>query len=893
MPKWHDQRELAVSAEAAKSKPALTAERWQEIKDLLAKAIQLPAGDRAAYLDSVCQGDTVLRAELESLVAAHEIADQGHFEQSVLPTDLREDVSFSTARISDLTGKRVGAYCIEAEIGHGGMGKVYRARRADDRFSKEVAIKFLDSGARSERSLQLFRHEREILATLEHPNIARLLDAGESEEGHPYFVMEYVDGESIDRYCDRHRLTIEQRLSLFLKVCSAVHYAHQNLIIHRDIKPDNIAVTHSGEPKLLDFGVAKITDANPNARTLTAWRALTPAYASPEQLLGKPLNVATDIYSLGLVLYELLTGRYPYGDRQSAFELQHAILEEDPEQPSVAIFRPRLDEQESSTAEEIGEARQLTPEKLCSVLRRDLESILLKAARKEPAERYASVERFAEDIEHYLHGLPVLARQGTLSYRLRKFVARNRVPVATGALAFLFLILGVALVLREAHIARVQQTRAERRFNDVRKLANSLIFEIHDSILQIPGATSARRLIVQRAQEYLDGLAKESASDPSLLRELAAAYTRLGDVLGNGQNANAGDIEGALKNYHKAVELLEKLNTTNPNNRELRRELAEGYITLCLPLYDAGLATAKQRNEYDSKALRILEPLAASAPQDIAIQRDLARAYDLGASNAVAVSPDQALELYRRSLAIYERLAQLGGNNKRAHSDLAFAHKHVAAMLEKKNQPQQALEHERVALGIEEALLAQDPQNVIFRYGVTYTYNDTGWALAQLGQIDAALGYYRKSQVIRSALAAADPQDARTRAGLAYVYQCIAGLLERKKDFPQAFQARKQELEIRQALAAADHANGRLQAGLTESQANFGKAYEEIAFRSVTVEKRRLLCSQAASWLAKSLPLLEQRKASGEFDASYEPFFAAWRQALARCQVVLNGPTDK
>jgi non-specific serine/threonine protein kinase/serine/threonine-protein kinase len=880
-------RELAVHAEPAKPQPELTPEQWHKIKDLLATVIQLPPQERPAYLDKACAGDAALRAELESLIAAHEVAQEGHFERP-LSTSLGDRSDSDLGQSSKFVGKDFGAYRIEAEIGRGGMGKVYRARRADDRFSKKVAIKLLDGTALSQRSLRLFRHEREILANLDHPNIARLLDAGENEDGVPYFVMEYVDGQPIDVYCDTHRLTVEQRLLLFLKVCSAVHYAHQNLVIHRDIKPANILVTENGEPKLLDFGIAMIDDANANTRTLTAWRMLTPAYASPEQILGRPLNIATDVYSLGLVLYELLTGRYAYGERQSALELQRAILEEDPQRPSAVIFRRPTETNECPTAEKISDARRLTPQKLRCALLGDLESIVLKAVRKEPTERYVSVERFMEDIESYLHALPVRARQGTMTYRFRKFVLRNRTVVIAGGLIGVLLIAGIVLIWREARIARMQQARAERRFNDVRKLANSLMFEVHDSIRDLAGATSARKLVIQRAQEYLDGLAQESKADPILLRESAAAYARLASVQGNLRDANVGDTSGAVQNYRKAAELLEADVILEPVNWQARLELAQAYLNLGVGLGRAGDQDGLKQTT--QKALGILELLPASNSYDERTQALLGEAY----SQAGFISPEdvsKALKYHGKALGIYEKLATLDPKNESYQTQLSFCHKRVGANLIVDNQLQAALEHERAALEIDEALMARHPDSVRTRYNITFTYSDTGYILGRQGHFDAAINYYRKALQIRAALAAADSQDTKAKAGLARTQTYIADLLRQKGDFAGAIDLYKQGLVLREALSEKDPENEPLRFEIAESKSGLGDVYAEMALRAgVGSAKKIKYCRESETWNRRALPMWLQMKSEGKLDPVGIQYFAKIVQNIENCSSITARP---
>jgi serine/threonine protein kinase len=307
-------------------------DRWQRVKQVLDQALALDS-ERSAFLDGACDGDSDLRREVESLLSAHEQAGTEFLKNPAI--DLGVDFPPVPTRV----GRRIGSYDILEEIGHGGMGEVYRAGRADGQYKKEVAIKLVRGGYDTASVLERFRHERQILASLDHPNIARLLDGGTTEEGVPYLVMELIEGTPIDRYCDAQGLSVTDRLKLFLQVCSAVQYAHQRLVIHRDIKPGNILVTKDGVPKLLDFGIAKILDPAASSETTVAG-PMTPEYASPEQIRGEPITTATDLYSLGVVLYQLLTGRSPYPkSTQGPHELARAICEWEPERPSTAILK--------------------------------------------------------------------------------------------------------------------------------------------------------------------------------------------------------------------------------------------------------------------------------------------------------------------------------------------------------------------------------------------------------------------------------------------------------------------------------------------------------------------------------------------------------------------------
>ncbi len=312
----------------------MTPERWQQIREVFDRAVSLEAGDRAAYLDTACGSDSELRHEVQSLLFSDREAGTGFLNTPAV--DLTQPEPAAASRV----GRRIGAYTILEEIGHGGMGEVYRADRADGQYEKEVAIKLVRGGYDTATVLERFRHERQILASLDHPNIARLLDGGTTDEGIPYLVMELIEGTPIDQYCSAQHLTVTERLRLFLQVCSAVQYAHQRLVIHRDIKPGNILVTRDGVPKLLDFGIAKILDPLSSSETTVAG-PMTPEYASPEQIRNEPITTATDVYSLGVVLYKLVTGRSPYPvTPRTPHEFARAICELEPERPSTIISKP-------------------------------------------------------------------------------------------------------------------------------------------------------------------------------------------------------------------------------------------------------------------------------------------------------------------------------------------------------------------------------------------------------------------------------------------------------------------------------------------------------------------------------------------------------------------------
>jgi serine/threonine-protein kinase len=461
----------------------MTPERWQQIQDLFRAALDRDPGERAAFLDQACAGNPSLRAEVERLIASDEQA------ASFLEQAVQAGVQMVTEdRGGSIVGQRIGPYLIKRELGHGGMSAVYLAVRADDQYQKRVAIKLIKRGMDTEDILRRFRNERQILAGLDHPNIAKLLDGGTTEDGLPYFVIEYIEGVPINEYGDSHKLSTVERLKLFRTVCSAVHYAHQNLVVHRDLKPGNILVTSDGAPKLLDFGIAKLLNPELSPQTIDptaiGLRLMTPAYASPEQIQGKTITTASDVYSLGVLLYELLTGHRPYRvENWQPQEIERIICETEPERPSTAISR--VEEVLASdgktriklTPELVSRTRDGQPEKLRRRLSGDLDTIVLMAMRKEPPRRYASVEQLSEDIRRHLIGLPVIARKGTFSYRAGKFVRRHRVVVA-----FLVLIVGFAITMtvQSARIARERDRAASER--DKAERVNAFLQEMLASV---------------------------------------------------------------------------------------------------------------------------------------------------------------------------------------------------------------------------------------------------------------------------------------------------------------------------------------------------------------------------------------------------------------------------
>ncbi|HEY9403682.1 MAG TPA: protein kinase [Pyrinomonadaceae bacterium] len=805
------------------SEEIMTPERWRRVETVFQTALDIRPENREQFLADACAGDEVLHREVERLIEGYEAADE-FLEQpaldlqqvagSELPTLRQEDISASAHSLE--SGARVGAYRILRELGRGGMGAVYLAERAEGDFRKFVAVKVVKRGMDTEFVLRRFRHERRALAALDHPNIARLLDGGATDDGLPYIIMEHVEGQDIDRYCDEHRLSIHARLRLFLDVCAGVSHAHQSLIIHRDIKPSNILVTDDGTPKLLDFGIAKILNPSladaPLEHTATALRMLTPDYASPEQVRGERVTTVSDVYSLGVLLYLLLTGRRPYHFSTYRFEeIMRVVCEQNPPRPSAAIgsnapatgssletVRAAAEASDSFSTEgasewpqlsrearaatdaapslgELAHARSVAPERLRRSLADDLDNIVLKALRKEPSRRYASVEQFAEDIERHLEGLPVRARADTFTYRSRKFVRRNKAGVAAAIGVALSLVGGLTTTTWQWRVAQVERTRAEaegarakRRFEDLRRLTHWMMFEMHDAVSNLEGSTGARQLLARRTLEYLDGLAREAANDPTLQTELVIAYVNLGNVQGNPFYPNIGDAAGALESYRQAQTIAETLANADPADERARRQL---WLTL-VKMGDMQMFTGDTHGAKESfgRAQATIEGLAAAHPENVSLQQDLGSSYDrTGNVRLEAGDPAAALESFRRALAIFSELS------------------------------------------------AKNPANDALRRNVASTYGQIGRAQLRLGALGESLVGYRRLVELNRARLADDPSNAVTRDDLAGSLGALGEAQAASGDIKSARQSVREQLELYREMSVADPANAKTRKALTDA----------------------------------------------------------------------------
>jgi non-specific serine/threonine protein kinase/serine/threonine-protein kinase len=804
--------------------PEADRDRWQQLKDVFQAALDRPAEERGAFVDEACGGDAELRREVSSLLSAQQDM-KGFLSQPAL----------ASVGPVEVEGRRIDAYRVLGELGRGGMGVVYRAVRDDSVFQKAVALKVVHGGADPEH-VRRFGQERRILARLQHPNIASILDGGTTADGRPYLVMEYVEGVPIDVYCARRGLGTPERLSMFRAVCGAVHHAHQNLVLHRDLKPANILVGVDGQPKLLDFGIAKLlaAGADPDAATATLRPMMTPEYASPEQVRGEVVTTASDVYSLGVVLYEVLTDCRPFAvPTDSLAELVRTLCETEPQPPSMAAAARALP----------GETRR----SLVAELQGDVDTIVMQCLRKDPARRYASAFDLSEDIRRHLQCLPVAARPDTARYRATKFVKRHRAAVAGAAALALSLLGGAAATLRQAHIAEANRVRAERRFADVRRLAGSLLFDVHDAIVKLPGSTRARQAIVARAQEYLEGLSGDAQSDPDLQRELAAAYQRLGDVQGGTLHGNLGDSAGALQSYQKALALRVGLARASGAAAADVEALAEVRYEMAM-LY-RGMADLPQAVAACQGAIDLFEELIASQRASDQTSGRLAMAYQrLGEAQARRGAALDAEIAAGKAVVHAEDSARRRPGDAEARARLAVAYYGHAERLSARKDYRAALEDVAKARSLQEALLVEQPLNTQVRRALGFTLHTEGACHQFLGEYREAVRAYEEGLASARQLVAADAADFFARLSLAVAERALGWGLALSGDRPRGLVHLHRARAAVEPAVRADPANGIARGERDAIDYYLGKALLGVDSVATRAEGCAALLRVRASW---------------------------------------------
>jgi tetratricopeptide (TPR) repeat protein len=726
----------------------MTPATWARITELFEQALDRPPDARQAFLAELFTRDPAVATELASLLEAHDRPDE------FLPAlpHLHEP--------QDLAGRDIGAYRLVRLLGTGGSGAVYLAERSDGTFAKHVAVKLLSAGFVPLRDR--FLRERQLLARLEHPNIARLLDAGTTADHLLYLVMEYVEGVPIDRYCAERRGTVDERVALLQQVCAGVAHAHRHLIIHCDIKPENVLVTPDGTVKLLDFGIARQLDPS---GAVTRNRPATPAYSSPEQLQGGAITTASDVYSLGVLAYVVLTGSGPYALKSDRIdEIVRAVLTQEAQRastiPGLAAHHARR-------------------------LRGDLETIVAKAVAKEPDRRYASVQQLADDLASYRHGDPVRARPDTLAYRLFRTVRRHPISYAVAGT--------LAAGLIAATMASAWQARlAQRRFEDLRAFAHAAIFDVNDALVPIPGTIGARKLVVETALQHLDRLNRDGVSDPALREELAAAFIRIGKVQGGAFVPNLGDSTGAAASFRKAIAA-----AGDDGSPALERLRVEALINVAQlssdPIrgvadFDAAVAAARHRLDVD--------------PGDVQSLRLLADAYHSRATVAHLTNnvPEHAL-MAARQIEVRERLRSIRRAEWQDEASLARAFAQLALALEQRGDYDAALaELDRARATIETVMTRTGPNQMLER----------GLAEVRSRRVPVLLGLARFADAAREAqaaidllqpLVASDVLNIQYKADLAYAWLRLGDARRAEGRFGEALELHRKALAVRRERA--------------------------------------------------------------------------------------------
>jgi len=780
----------------------LSPKRWQEISPHLDHVLSLPEEERAAWLESFRGNKPELADLLQKLLEEHRaVAREGFLEAP--PLRPRNE--------SSLPGQTIGAYTLISRIGQGGMGTVWLAERSDGRFERRVAVKFLHFPLATQGGAERFKREGRILGHLAHPHIAELIDAGVTLDDEPYLVLEYVEGEQIDDYSDQRRLDVDARIHLFLDVLSAVAQAHANLIVHRDLKPSNVLVRNDGQVKLLDFGIAKFLAEEENPApatqlTVEGGGALTPRFAAPEQVTGGAVTTATDVYALGVLLYLLLTGQHPAGPGpHSPADLIKAIAETEALRASDAIA--------SVGAKSVAEKRASTSEKLRRQLRGDLDTIVAKALKKNPRERYASVTTFAEDLRRYLKHEPINARPDTVAYRAAKFVRRNRLGVVVVALAVAGLATGIIALNHEAR-------RAEYRFQQVRKLANTVLFDLNPAIESLPGSTKARELLVKTSLQYLDSLAAEAASDPALQLELATAYERIGDVQGNTRFSNLGHPEASLESYTKAVTIARKLRSSRPALEVLARSYSKmGTVQF----WSLG------RSSEARETLRLAVSIADSIPVKTGEPAYQVRAETYGFLGEVDEARDaqRASEPLGRSLEIARQWAGSDPTPESRHF-LGIAILRWGEVLHQSGDLLGARDDLLDGLRIIELLLKEEPQNAVWMRDQAVFWERIGIVSGHpqylnLQDPQAAAGWLQKVVDTLERLLAADQNNLRARFDLGDATAELAAVYS-ELDPHYAERLYKRSLALSSSFLSSNP---------QDTEALYWEAFDRIGFASV------------------------------------------------------------
>ena len=779
----------------------MTETHWALVAEIFAEARQKPGHERSAYLAERCAALPDVLEAVERLIAADAMAGPAFLDL------LDADLAANMLRAAGSAHMKAGPYRLVREIGRGGMGEVYLGERDDGQFERQVAIKLVKRGMDSDAILRRFLHERQILARLDHPHIARLYDGGVTDDGRPFFAMELVEGQPITRYCDERMLDIDTRLRLFCDVCDAAAYAHQNLVIHRDLKPSNIVVTGDGKPRLLDFGIAKLLDVDSDPddvpRTDTAFRALTPEYAAPEQLLNEPVTTSADVYALGVVLYELLTGQRPRRVERWTPETWRA-LDQNPMRPSLAAagkqtYGGRDGAGESLTPEAISRARNTTPQRLHRRLAGDLDTVLLKALAREPQRRYSSPDALRDDIERHLALLPVNAHGDTIGYRTVKFLRRHTMGVVfTTAVMMLVIASAIALAFQQ-RITAQERDRAQM----VRDFALSL-FEVANPVNESGGDTITARTLLERGVARIDEeLAAQPDVQAQMLSVVGAAFRELG-------------------NFDRARPLFERA-------LALRRErFGEEHMEVARSLSDLGQLMA-ELGQYDEAELLQREALDMRRklldPDDLELAASLNRLGVLLRRRGQVEEPE---ELYREALAIRRRRLNA------EHPEVLTSQNNLAMVLQARGEYDDAEALHREVLAARRRVFGEEHVHVAI------SLNNLGTLLYLAARYEEAAAVHREALAMQRKLLGDDHPD------VLLSLNNLAGALHRHGDLEEAESLLREVIEEQRRTLGAEHPRVlNSQNNLANLLAEMVSVHEaEALYRDVLARRRRALGSE-------------------------------------------------
>jgi non-specific serine/threonine protein kinase/serine/threonine-protein kinase len=868
----------------------MTPERWLQIKDVLETVLERPLSERAAYLAKSCGADGELLGEVKSLLAFENSKEIDIFENNQLSSLFSGETNEHSG--GGFVGKQIGKYRIKRELGAGGMGVVFLAERVGGDFEQHVAIKFLRHFF-SASALQRFLLERKILARLHHRFIAQLIDGGTTPEGTPYLVMEYVEGKAITRYADEQKLSLNERIALFCEVCSAVSFAHQNSIVHRDLKPENILITDEGIPKLLDFGIAKLLSESEVKATVTEHQPFTPEYASPEQIKGETITAASDVYVLGIILYELLSGYRPFQftDTKNQKEIWHVVNRSEPPKPSEAVKegpKPKVQSPKSETQNPKSKTQNPKSPK------GDLDNIVLKALKREPERRYKSVEELAEDLRRYQAGLPIKARPDTYFYRARKFVGRNRWAIAAAGLVVLSLSIGLITTVQQSRRAERERLRAEQRAENLRNISKSLVFDVHNAIRNLSGSLPARQILLERAVEQLQFIAQDAEDNPDLQDELAQAYFNVGEM----QQA-AGNVADSEEFHRRAVAIYEKLTIENPQNPSYLHGLARGYGFLANVAYLRG--ESGKSSELYTQVPPIFEKLIAEYPSDFKNPSDLWNAYFNYAISLIKLGKaNEALIVCRKALPLAEQLNQtenptpdnrqilyqtkgliaaadslLGDYQKsiielkeviseaeklhddfpedmRFQYDLWAFYRHLGIAFDKSGNFSEAIFNLEKSLALIENLMKSSLKDAGYKRNTSITLLAVGQAFLNHREPKKALAFLHRSREISESLLDKDDGNGETIADLALIYGSLGTVLTKTGKLDEGLINQEKSLEFFNRSLAKSPENSELKRSFTETAKQTAETYSLLAKRENSEKSKE--------FQAKASLLLEQSR---------------------------------